>query len=146
MLRKLAYMVVIGLILTTPFIYSDELYNGVVSAKQIWFYGTMALLMFVAAIDLLFTRRSLKVSLNYIDISLLAFYAYYAIRAATTPYMPMLHNQRFINWTLLVVMYFIITRISNEKLIMNSKDAKGGKGNELQTIHPHIINYSLLIS
>jgi hypothetical protein len=95
MLSKIVFTLAIILILITPFIYSNELYNGVVSAKQIWFYGAMALLMLVTAIDMLFSKQPFTIKFNSIDLALLAFYAYYLIRAATTPYMPLLHNQRF---------------------------------------------------
>jgi O-antigen polymerase len=40
------------------------------------------------------------------------------VRAATTPYMPLLHNQRFINYTLCVILYFIMKvmkELNNEK-------------------------------
>jgi hypothetical protein len=112
MLRKTTYSIAIALILLTPFMYSDELYNGIISAKQIWFYGAMALLMLVTALDLLFDRKPFTFQFNKIDLALLAFYTYYTIRAATTPYMPLLYNQRWINWSLCVVLYFIIRRIS----------------------------------
>jgi hypothetical protein len=72
-LSKIVFTLVILLILITPFMYSDELYNGVVSAKQIWFYGAMALLMLVTAIDILFDRKPFTLQFNKIDLALLAF-------------------------------------------------------------------------
>jgi O-antigen polymerase len=123
MFRKIAYVLSISLILLVPFIYSHELYNGVVSAKQIWFYGTIALLMLITGIDITFNIRLIAFNLNAIDIALLAFYAFYFIRATTTPYIPLTHNQKFINWTLLVIMYFLIKIIIKENLkIMKKED------------------------
>ena len=55
MIKKTVYIILFRLIITTPFIYSYELYNGVVSAKQFWFYGAMALLMLATAISLAFS-------------------------------------------------------------------------------------------
>ncbi len=68
--------------------------------------------MFVTAIDVIFTKRSFSLRLNIIDLCLIVFYIYYTVRAVTTPYMPLLHNQRFINWTLCVVLYFMMKRIA----------------------------------
>jgi len=95
-------------LLLTPFIYSGELYNGVINAKQIWFYGAMAILLAGAGLQLMFPKRPLQIALNRVDLVLLLFYSYLTIRAATTPYMPMLHNTRFINYSLCMTLYFII--------------------------------------
>lgn len=131
-LSRISFLLFISLLLLTPFIYSDDLYNGVITAKQIWFYGTMALLMASTGVILLFNHKPASISLNSIDIALLIFYIYYIIRAATTRYMPMLHNQRFINWTLCVVLYFSIKCICNRDSVKNIN--KGIK----------IINYLIL--
>lgn len=85
-----------------------DLYNGLVTAKQIWFYGAIALFLLVFSIDFLFWKRSVSIALNKADLALLIFYAYFFIRTATTPYMPMLHNQKFLNWTLLIIIYFVL--------------------------------------
>lgn len=111
MLRKIIYSLSISLVLFTPFVYSNELYNGVISAKQIWLYGAMAVLMLITAVDLLFCKQSFVLKINKIDLALLVFYTYYTIRAAASPYMPLLYNQRWINWTLCVILYFIIKMV-----------------------------------
>jgi O-antigen polymerase len=140
MLRKIAYALSILLILLTPFIYSNELYNGVISAKQFWFYGAMALLMLITAIDMLFDRYPLTLQFSNIDLALLVFFAYYTIRAATTPYMPVLHNQRWINWTLCIILYFIIKRVI---FIEKIKELKEGNQNT-PFFHSFIINFLIL--
>ncbi|HEX2936004.1 MAG TPA: hypothetical protein VHO72_11675, partial [Bacteroidales bacterium] len=104
----------------------------------------MAFLMLVTAIDLLFDRKPFTIQLNKIDLALLAFFTYYTIRAATTPYMPLLQNQRWINWGLCVVLYFVIKRIINseelkskvnsEELIVNSEN-QALPGNHKPTIN-----------
>src|SRR5450759_2866575 len=104
----LIYTVPVLLVLITPFIWSDNLYNGLISAKQIWFYGAMSLLILVFSIDLLIRRKIISFSLNIIDIALLTFYTYFFIRAAFTPYTPLLENTRFLNYTLLIIFYFIV--------------------------------------
>jgi hypothetical protein len=70
-------------VLLTPFIYSDELYNGVISAKQIWFYGAMALFMAGTGLQMLFSRKPVTFGLNAIDIALLVFYTYQIAKAKT---------------------------------------------------------------
>jgi hypothetical protein len=111
MMQRVAYIITFALILLTPFIYSDNLYNGVISAKQIWFYGTMALLIFLFGIDILFHRKRLSLSFNKTDIVLLAFYIYLFARSAFSLYTPLLYNTRFINYTLLSLLYFIVKSV-----------------------------------
>ena len=72
----------------------------------------MALLIMAVSIELLLHRKNNLLSFNIIDIALLAFYTYFFIRAITTPYTPMLQNQRFLNWSLLVILYFIVKGLS----------------------------------
>jgi len=125
----LIYTVPVLLVLITPFIWSNNLYNGLISAKQIWFYGAMALLILIFGIDLLFRWKNVPFSLNIIDIALLAFYTYFFIRAAFTPYTPLVYNTRFLNYTLLLIFYFIVKYVnsgsmSNKKvgnLIINNE-------------------------
>jgi O-antigen polymerase len=114
MVKNIIYTIIILLILFTPFVYSEELYKGVISAKQIWFYGVMGLLLGITGIFLLFPKKPLTFRLNIIDIALLAFYIYLLIRAAFTPYTPLLYNTKFINYTLLTGMYFILKYILTE--------------------------------
>lgn len=102
------YSMIFSLILLTPFIHSASLYNGIISAKQIWFYGAMSLLILTAGSSMAFNRRNVFFSLNYTDVVLLVFYAYYLIRAATTNYVPVFHNQKLITLSLLLILYFII--------------------------------------
>jgi len=83
---KLPYCILISLVLITPFIYSDNLNNGLIIAKQIWFFGAVALLILAFISDLLFYRKNVSFSSNIIDISLLALYTYFFIRAVFTPW------------------------------------------------------------
>jgi O-antigen ligase len=145
MSRKILYYIAFCLLAFTPFVYSNELYNGVISAKQIWFYAAMALLMLAAAIDMLFDKKELVIQFNTIDLALIAFYTYYLIRSATTPYMPLLHNQRFINWTLCVILYFILKKcFNNEKVI--SEGVKSEKVKQNETALPCLTINSFLLS
>jgi O-antigen polymerase len=106
--RNLIYCIPIIVILITPFTYSDNLHNGVITAKQIWFYGAMALLIAAFGIDLLFRKKNVSIGLNIIDIALLTFYIYFFIRSVYTPYTPLLDNTRLLNYTLLILFYFIV--------------------------------------
>jgi O-antigen polymerase len=109
--RTYLYYLLISLVLLTPFIHSENLYNGIISAKQIWFNGSMALLVLIFAFDQLFNRKKIFIKPNNIDIALLLFYIYIFIRATFTPYTPILYNTRFLNYSLLVIFYFLIKSI-----------------------------------
>jgi hypothetical protein len=130
--RNISSFLLLLPVLLTPFIYSGELYNGIISAKQIWFYGAMALLLVGTGLQLLFWKQPLQIALNRVDVALLLFYSYLAIRAATTPYMPMLHNVRFINYSLCVALYFVVKIIvlnteaqrNGEEYILNAKSRR----------------------
>jgi O-antigen ligase len=108
MKQKIGYTILILIILVTPFIYSNNLYNGVISAKQIWFLGAMALLILVFSLDVLFRKETIRITLNNIDIALLVFCIYLFIRALFTPYTPVLSNARFLNYSLLLLFYFFV--------------------------------------
>ena len=116
MIRILIYCTLISLVLVTPFIYSDELYNGLISAKQIWCWGAMALLILGYAIERLFSRKKTYSALNLMDLSLLAFYFYFFFRACFTPFTPVLYNEKFLNYSLLVMFYFIVKHACSESL------------------------------
>ena len=95
-------------LLVIPFAYSNDLYNGIISAKQLWFYGAMALLIFGTVVSLVFTKPSVSFVLNRIDMLVLTFYGYLVLRTITTLQISFLHNSRFINYTLCIVLYFVI--------------------------------------
>lgn len=106
--RTIIYSFLISLVLATSFANSSDIYNGVISAKQIWFYGSMGLLLLGICINILTLKIKFSYTLNQIDLALLAFYAYFLIRAITTPYTPLIKNQKFLNWSLLLMFYFIV--------------------------------------
>jgi O-antigen polymerase len=106
--KHIFYLLILLPLLVIPFVYSNDLYNGIISAKQLWFYGTIALLIVGAVISLVFTRPTASFVLNQIDMLVLIFYGYLVLRTVTTPQIPILHNSRFINYSLCVVLYFVI--------------------------------------
>lgn len=89
------------------------MYNALTSAKQIWFYEAMALLILVTGIDLLFRRKNVSLTINLVDISLLTFYTYFFIRTVYTSYTPILYNDRFLNYSMLTLFYFIVKYINS---------------------------------
>lgn len=119
MFRNLLYSILISLILATPFMWSNELYNGLISAKQIWFYVAMAFLIGGFAVDVVVIRRRISIGLNLIDISLLIFYIYLLIRTYYTPYTPILYNQKFVNYSLLLFFYFIVKNVCQRSFMKN---------------------------
>lgn len=108
MTRKLIYGILLLFIIITPFIYSATLYSGVISAKQLWFLGISALIVLVFGIDLFISKRCFSFNINLVDVSLLTFYAYLLFRLLNTLYTPLLYNTKFLNYTLLIILYFIL--------------------------------------
>ena len=121
-LNRILFIFALFYLLFLPFIYSDELYNGVISAKQIWFYEAMALLMISYAIFLIFNYKLVSFNLNLIDIALFFFYIYYLIRATTTSYISLWHNQRFLNWTLCIILYIILKNVIKNEIFIKRKN------------------------
>ena len=113
----------IAIVLGTPFIYSGDIYNGVITAKQIWFYCAMALLILIFGSGLI-NRKSVLLELNSIDIALIVFYAYFLIRAVYTPFTPLLYNVRFLNYSLLLLFYFIVKNIGTSYYSKESGENK----------------------
>ncbi|MBN1118636.1 MAG: O-antigen ligase family protein [Bacteroidales bacterium] len=98
----------IALLFVTPFIVSDQLYNGIIVAKEFWFFGVVAAMLLYSGIRLLFKKGGIKISLNNTDILLLAFYVWCFIRAIFTPYTPFYHNHKLQVLTGMMVVYFFI--------------------------------------
>lgn len=121
----------ISLIIITLFIYSNNLYNGLITTKQIWFIGAMAFLIMVFCLDLLLCKKNIPLCLNIIDISLLTFYTYFFIRTVFTPYTPVLYNTRFLNYTLLIIFYFILKYANS--------DSVTSKHNTNQNSHDEVV-------
>lgn len=109
--------IIISLLFVTPFMVSDEIYNGVNMAKEFWFFGVVALMLLYSAIMLLVKNEKLIIEFNIIDILLLAFYSWCFIRAIFTPYTPFWHNHKLQVLTgMLVVYFFVKTTIKNERI------------------------------
>ena len=115
MKSKVIYAILISFVLLTPFIFSDKLYNDVISAKQIWFYGSMGLLVLIFGIDHLLRKESSSIKFNKIDIPLLIFFSYITIRTVHTPFTPLLNNTRFLNYALLLILYLIVKCINSNQ-------------------------------
>ncbi len=114
----------IALLFVTPFVVSDKIYNGVIAAKEFWFFGVVAAMLLYSGIRLLFKRSSVKISLNLTDILLLAFYAWCFLRAIFTPYTPFWHNHKLQVLTGMMVVYFFV-----KNTIKNERN-EGNEGNE----------------
>lgn len=115
MLKRYFYGLIITLFSLTPFIYSSVMMDGVNSSKQIWFIGVMGLLLLIFSITLFLNKNTLSLNLNTIDLTLLIFYFYLLIRAIFTEYPNFLFNTFLFNFTLLVLFYFIVKHLFNDK-------------------------------
>lgn len=144
--RKLIYFVLISLVLCTSFIYSEEIYSGIISAKQFWFYGSIALLFLVFAFDQLFSRMKSFLKPNIIDIALLTFYTYFFIRTVFTPYTPILYNTRFLNYSLLLIFYFVVKSIVSGLDFNKEKSSLNDEKNKREVISSTEILVLVLIS
>ncbi|NJO88205.1 MAG: hypothetical protein HC831_03965 [Chloroflexia bacterium] len=96
-------------------------------AKEFWFFGVVALMLFYSAIQLLIKneriknegnenkagikKETLRIELNIIDILLLAFYSWCFIRAIFTPYTPFYHNHKLQILTGMMVVYFFVKNV-----------------------------------
>jgi len=125
--KNIFFLLIFLPLLVISFVYSNSLYNGIISAKQLWFYGAMAVLMLGTVASLVFTKPSASFALNKIDKFVLIFFGYLVLRTITTPQVPLLHNGRFINYSLCVVLYFVIkyfiartTKPENNQLYLSS--------------------------
>jgi len=118
MLKRYLYCSILLLIFLTPFVVSSILFNGVNSSKQIWLLGVIALLLLVFSIDLILLRNSFSLKLNSIDLSLLSFYLYLVTRALINQHVDFLYNTDLLNYSLLILFYFIIKELLNNKSVI----------------------------
>ncbi|HEX3007326.1 MAG TPA: O-antigen ligase family protein, partial [Bacteroidales bacterium] len=106
---------IISLLFVTPFMVSDEIYNGVIMAKEFWFFGVVALMLLYSAIQMLIKKDKLRIEFNLVDILLLAFYTWCFIRAIFTPYTPFYYNHKLQILTGMMIVYFFVKNaIRNE--------------------------------
>ena len=115
---------IISLLCVTSFMVSDEIYNGVIMAKEFWFLGIVTLMLFYTAVQLVIRKEKLRIGFNIIDIFLLAFYTWCLIRAIFTPYTPFWHNHKLQVLTGMMVVYFFVkSAIRNEKNERNEENS-----------------------
>ena len=131
-------------LLVIPFVYSNDLYNGIISAKQLWFYGTMALLIVGTVVSFAFTKPSISFVLNRIDMLVLIFYGYLVLRTITTPQISLLQNSRFINYTLCIVLYFVIKYFIASTT--NPENNQSHLSSQIRTNFPSILIFFLILS
>ena len=103
----------------TVFMTSRELYNGIMTAKMFYFYAVNALLLLSIAFYLVFTKKSIAITLSLLDILILLYLGYNFLRLLTTDYSSF-QDDYFIWFVLLTVLYFLwkyfITFDGNDKL------------------------------
>ncbi len=97
------------IILTAPlftvFIWSDNLVNGRYTTKTFYFYLVSVIIFSIIGISL-FSKKSIKIKLNKLDIAILVFYLYSVVRMLFTQNTPV-NNTRFLTHTLLLGFYFL---------------------------------------
>ncbi len=113
-------------------------------AKEFWFFGVVALMLFYSAIQMLIKNEGIKnegnenntgikneklrIEFNIIDILLLAFYTWCFIRAIFTPYTPFYHNHKLQILTGMMVVYFFVKNaIRNERNVKNERNERNEK-------------------
>lgn len=90
----------------TVFMTSGELYNGIMTAKMFYFYAVNALLLLSIAFYLVFTKKSIAITLSLLDILILLYLGYNFLRLLTTDYSSF-QDDYFIWLVLLTVLYFL---------------------------------------
>lgn len=127
---KFISAIIISLLFVTPFMVSDEIYNGVIMAKEFWFFGVVALMLLYTAVQLIIKKEKIRIEFNLIDILLLTFYTWCFIRAIFTPYTPFYHNHKLQILTGMMVVYFFVKNaIKNENNVRN----EGNENNKFRS-------------
>ncbi len=106
--QVLKYLITLALcaLFANAFIVSDNLVDGVWTAKTFYFYGVSLIVFAFGVIKLLFNKLEYKLSLTSVDIALLLFYVYSVLRLLFTEYVPT-YNARIIIFTFLIIYYFV---------------------------------------
>ncbi|MBN1181175.1 MAG: O-antigen ligase family protein [Bacteroidales bacterium] len=128
---------ILGLLFITPFTFSNNLYDGIVVSKELWFFGVVASMLLFWTISLLFNKGGFAVNLNITDIFLLLFYAWCLIRAIFTPYTPFLHNHKLQVLTGVIVVYFFV------KSVIKDEDNKNTFG--MNAVNSFVISFLIFL-
>jgi len=106
-------LITILLVLSIPFICPESLYNGVISGKQFWFIGAMALMILILLISMFPRLKSENARFYFTDVALILFLVYYIIRAFATPHTPPQCNTRLLDYLLMGILYFSVKHLIN---------------------------------
>lgn len=145
----ITYSLLFSIALCTPFINFLELYDGLVITKQIWFYSASAILFLVLAFDLFSNNRNLHLSVNILDLALLIYYLYFLIRTISTPYIPLLYNFKFLNFTILLLFYFFVKYFCTPSVLHKNNDYHNfafNKSNQVSLIRIKILCIVLILT
>lgn len=133
MFKNVSYILILSLAVLIPFLYSGELYNGSVIAKQLFFWISCSLLFLNQGFKILLSN-TFKIQLNLTDAAVLFFAAYFLVRTFTTPGIPEVYNAKSQNLLFLVCLYFIL------------KECLLDFPSEDKDWHPFILKLLLLLS
>lgn len=121
---KTAYKYIIALLLsmifTVIFFKSDELADGIFTAKMFYFY--FAAVIIIAALIPYYIgtiyKKDISLKISALDAAVLFFYVYSFIRLLTTQ--TSLYNDRFFCFTLLLIFYFSFKKVFKSGIFTNT--------------------------
>lgn len=109
--KNIIIVLLVVLALFTSFAQSETLFHGLTTAKRLYFFSIMSAIFLSLAFILLFRKNSIRISVNYLDISLLLFLTYSFIRLLFTGYVS-LSGDQFISLVLLTCFYFVVKNVA----------------------------------
>lgn len=104
---KYGIILLISLLFATSYVTHSNLVDGIYSAKTFYFYAVIALIVFFSIMYLFIEKLKIIIEFNFVDLTLMLFYIYSALRLAFTNNIP-IYNARFITFSLLIVFYWIV--------------------------------------
>lgn len=106
--------VLISLIFLTTFFSSFNLIDGFETAKTLYFYLVINILIIISFAILLFNRRKVKAGLNFIDLSIILYYLYICLGLVFVSFNN-LNNSHLMIMTFLIIFYFFIKYLNKNK-------------------------------
>ena len=108
---KVYISILLSLLFATCFMWSEELMDGLLTAKTFYFYGISSLIFLSVGVYLLFLKKEpFELKFNRLDIYVILFVFYCFIRILFTPYTS-IDNTQFIILLFLTALSFIWKRI-----------------------------------
>jgi O-antigen ligase len=115
--------IAISMLFVTSLVVSNKIYDGVIRAKEIWFFGIVIIMLLFLGFKMISKKGAIKVRFNLTDILFVSYFVWCFIRSSFIPSTPFYNNHKLQILTgIFVLYYFVKLTIKNEELRLRKSE------------------------